>query len=134
MSGKFVCVLGLKATCSGCDKTFSPDEKQQFKLFSLEPLPCPSCKSIQVLSNEQRDVLKEKGNPGRPYRLAIGMMGVCNLVFFGSVLAGYINHEAFILCGFVLAIAGQFAVSQMFNAATADLYVRLNIAPDLGEV
>lgn len=134
MSDKFVCILGLKATCNGCDKAFSPDEKQQRKLFSLEPLPCPSCQSMQVLSPEQRDLLKAKGNPGRSYRFAIGLMGICNLVFFGSVMAGYIDHEPLIIFGFVLAIGGQLAVSRMFNAVTADLDARLDTASDLAEV
>lgn len=65
------------------------------------------------------------GNPGQRYIPTMIIMGVCNMVFFGMVLAGLINQEAVILLGFVIAVIGHLVVSICFKSATRDLELQL---------
>lgn len=121
----FIYVVGMKAHCGECGKKFTPAKRQQETLFSGRPLACPSCQCLLTSSQEQLDELRAKGNPGQRYIPTMIIMGVCNMVFFGMVLAGLINQEAVILLGFVIAVIGHLVVSICFKSATRDLELQL---------
>ncbi|MCD5988728.1 MULTISPECIES: hypothetical protein [Pseudomonas] len=121
----FVCVVGMKADCSDCDKTFLPSKEQQKTLFIRQPLACPHCRCMLISPQEQLDALGDKGNPGMSYIPTMIIMGICNMVFFGMVIAGIIDQEAVILLGFAVAIFGLMIVSFGFRSATRDLKIRL---------
>lgn len=53
------------------------------------------------------------------------IMGICNMVFFGMVIAEIIDQEAVILLGFAVAICGLMIVSFGFKSATSDLKLQL---------
>jgi hypothetical protein len=82
-------------------------------------------------SKEQLDALREKGNPGVRYIPTMMIMGICNMVFFGMVLAELISQEIVILSGFVVAICGLMIVSVGFKSATRDLKIRLEKSDSL---
>lgn len=121
----FVCVVGMKASCGVCDKTFIPSKEQQKTLFGRQPLACPNCQCMLISLQEQLDALRDKGNPGMSYIPTMIIMGICNMAFFGMVMAGIISQEAVILLGFAVAICGLMIVSVGFRSATRDLSIRL---------
>ncbi|MGV6394894.1 hypothetical protein ACTUVN_005039 [Pseudomonas caspiana] len=121
----FICVVGMKASCGECGKKITPTKHQQETLFNRRPLACPSCDCLLTSSQEQLDELRAKGNPGQRYIPTMIIMGICNMVFFGMVLAGLINQEAVILLGFFIAIGGHLVLSICFKSATRDLEVQL---------
>ncbi|MBX8607982.1 hypothetical protein [Pseudomonas capsici] len=125
MSNKLVNIVGLKAICGECEKVFLVSDKHQRMLSAQEPVPCPSCKNMQVMSHEQQEALVAKGNPGRRYVRIMQCMGLFNLIFFGMVFAGLIVVESVIAFGFLVAIGGHFLVSFKFKSATRDLVVQL---------
>ena len=129
MGSKFVAVVGLKVTCGKCQKQFVPGYKQQIRIFALEPIPCPSCRTEQLATEVQCDAVRALGNPISSFRPVLAIMGILGGGFFAMVLYRLSTDDPIpdgvVMLGFVIALGVQLAVGAAFRKATEGLRMEL---------
>ncbi|MEE4151751.1 hypothetical protein [Pseudomonas viridiflava] len=130
MNSEMFGITGLKAVCGACTKEFSVSRIRQRKLFEKKSIVCASCRSIQMLSQEQIEALRGKGNPGLEYEAMMAFFGVVSVFYHGSLVRDLVQGSLsirpvdFILASSSLTI-GILLVGVLLRHATREIKVEL---------
>lgn len=125
MSSVFLYVAGIKAFCSECRYGFVANKQLQRRWFNHEPLPCPTCASLQVLPQEQLATLKQDFNGVLGYMITMSIVSIANLIFLWRLLAGAYFSNTEILTMTILPPIALLVLGRAIQAKVGDLRVQL---------
>lgn len=124
MNNKTEYILGVTATCGGCESQFTLDKKTQFKLVGSELITCKSCDAGLSLAPDEKERLYTLGNPAKPLIWIMMLLGaftltVLTLTFFIDLASGAVD------LAFLVMIVGNLILSLVFKGVAKDLQIRL---------
>lgn len=124
MNSKQKYIIGVTATCGGCEKPFMLDKKTQFKLFSSESIACKSCDAELSLALDEKERLCTLGNPAKPLVWIMMLLGAFTLTVVTLTLFIDLAFGA-VAMAFLIMIVGNLIIGLAIKGATKDLQIRL---------